>query len=73
MANDSSIQINIYRSAGVWYGALWINGEYDSCDELPCDDDASEAAAIECAEQMPLTVDGARIVTRVADVSEVAS
>ena len=63
------IQINIYRSGGEWFGARWTDGEYDGCDELPCDGDASETEATECARTMPLNVQGERNVTRVADVS----
>ena len=62
------IQINIYRSAGTWFGARWIDGEYDGCDEPPVGDDADDAAATESALSMPLAVSGQRQVTRVDDV-----
>ena len=64
------IKINVYRSAGSWYAARWIDGEYDGCDELGCDDNASEAEAIAHAALMPLegcTDDDPREVNRVAD------
>lgn len=63
-----TIKINVYRCAGEWYGARWIGGEYDGCDELPCDSDASEEEAIECARTMPLAARGSRDVRRVEDV-----
>lgn len=69
MTVTSSIQINVYRSGGEWFGSRWIGGEYDGCDELPCDGDASEAEALACAMLMQLSADGERRVTRVADVS----
>ncbi len=37
-------RVNIYRSAGVWCYALWIDGEYDSSYEI--DDVESESEAI---------------------------
>lgn len=61
------IEINIYRSAGAWYGARWIGGEYDGCDALDVADDAAEAEARVAAETMPLASGGARSVRRVAD------
>jgi hypothetical protein len=62
------IQINIYRSGGEWYGARWIDGEYDGCDELDVPGDASEDEARLCAETMPLLVAGPREIRRVDDV-----
>ena len=62
------IQVNVYRSRGSWFGALFLDGEFDSCNELPCDGDISEADAISVAETMPLTISGDRSVARVADV-----
>lgn len=62
----SQIKINIYRDGSAWFGARWIDGDYDGCDELPCDGDVSAAEAIECAEQMPLAASGDRTVTRVS-------
>lgn len=61
------ITINIYRTAGAWYGARWIDGEYDGCDELPVEGDASEAEARAAALTTPLTASGDRAVTRVRD------
>jgi hypothetical protein len=60
-------QINIYRAENQWFAARWIAREYDGCDELDCDNDASEAEARVYAETMPLAVDGERTVTRVDD------
>lgn len=65
----NTIRINVYRTAGEWYAARWINDEYDGCDELSCDGDASEEEAIECAKTMPLGVAGERTVRRVDDVA----
>jgi hypothetical protein len=57
-------QINIYKSAGKWYGARTVDSEYDGCDELDCDDDASESDAAQAArDEFP----GADV-TRVADM-----
>lgn len=61
----TKIKINVYRARGAWYAAIWIDGEYDSCDTLPCDGSASEAEALACAETMQLHYDGDRAVTRV--------
>jgi hypothetical protein len=60
-----AIQINIYRAAGTWYGARWIDGEYDGCDALDVAGDASEDEARRAAETMPLAVSGRRDVRRV--------
>lgn len=62
-----AIQINIYRSGGVWFGARWIDGEYDGCDELDYEG-ATEAEAMAWARIMPLKAAGERTVTRVEDV-----
>src|SRR5882757_5643332 len=40
------IKINMYKDSGTWFGARWIDGEYDGCDELGCDDSCSDADAI---------------------------
>lgn len=64
----SSIKINVYRDGLVWFGARWIDGEYDGCDSLDISDDATEAEAIDAAREMPLTVTGERIVSRVEDI-----
>lgn len=61
------IKINIYRSSGQWYGARWIGGEYDGCDEMDIDGGASEIEAAAAARTMPLTVDGEREISRVED------
>ena len=63
----ATITINIYRAAGDWYGAIWIDGVYDSCDTLDCDPNADEQTARAVAEQMPLTALGPRTVVRVED------
>jgi len=62
------IQINVYRDGGEWFAARWIDGEYDSCDALPVASDASETEAMEAAREMPLIVEGERVVRRVDDV-----
>lgn len=41
--------INIYKQNSVWFGARWIDGEYDGCDELDCAHDASEETARQAA------------------------
>lgn len=63
----SEIKINVYRAAGEWFGARWIDGEYDGCDRLDCSVDASDDEAIAHAETMHMTVDGPRTVRRVDD------
>lgn len=67
MANVAEIRINVYQSGGEWFGARWIDGEYDGCDALEIDGDASEEEAIAHAESMPLIVQGLRTVERVED------
>lgn len=65
------IKINIYRAGGEWFGARWIDGEFDGCDELGTAPAASEAAALAYAALMPLAGrpdDEPREVNRVADV-----
>jgi hypothetical protein len=62
------IKINVYKDGGAWYAAQWIDGEYDGCDALDVDDDASDAEAIACAGTMPLSVSGVREIKRVVDV-----
>lgn len=37
--------VNIYRSAGQWCYALWIDGEHDHSDTLPDCDSEEEARA----------------------------
>lgn len=65
----SSIQINVFRDGSEWFGARWINGEYDGCDSLEISDDASTHEAIERAQTMPLlTAKGERIVAKVNDI-----
>ena len=60
-----TMQINIYRSNNIWYGARTIDGEYDGCDELDCSADASELQAKQAAlDEFP----GADV-TRVDDVA----
>ena len=63
------IRITVYRADGVWHGARWIDGEYDGCDPLPCDDDWTEDEALDCARHIPLRIDGEREVVRVDDVA----
>lgn len=64
----TTIKINVFRDGSVWFGARWIDGEYDGCDSLEISDDASERDAIEAAANMPLRIDGDRTVSRVDDV-----
>lgn len=69
----ATIQINIYRSGGEWFGARTIDGAHDGCDELDVDGNATEREARDSALAMPLNVTGERTVTRVADVLDVES
>lgn len=64
----ASIKINVFRDGSEWFGARWIDGEYDGCDSLEIADDASEAQAIEAAKTMPLSVSGERTINRVEDI-----
>ena len=68
-AHTVSIKINVFRDGGEWFGARWIDGEYDGCDSLDIADDATEAEAIEAARTMPLSIDGERTVARVEDAN----
>ena len=64
------VKINVYRhvsEGGAWCFAMWVDGRFDSSDTLDCDDDATDAEAIEYARTMPLTVAGSRTVARVED------
>lgn len=67
VAQAIEIKINVYRAGGEWYAARWIDGEYDGSDALECNADASDAEALACAESMPLTISGQRVVRRVDD------
>jgi len=67
IASADAIKINIYRASGTWYGARWIGGEYDGCDELPVGDAATETQARTAAERMHLAVSGPRTIVRVED------
>ena len=62
-------KINIDRDGGTWFAAIWVGGEYDTCVELPCDDDASDDEAEQCAMDMPLLFTGPREVCRVDDAA----
>lgn len=66
----SYIEINVYRAVGEWYGARWIDGEYDGCDALEIPDDASAEAAVEHALEMPLRCMGERSVRVVEDADD---
>ena len=65
-----TIKINVYKAAGEWFGARWIGDEYDGCDPLGIDSEASDAEAIAFAALMPLSKadETPRTVQRVADV-----
>lgn len=67
MTTLSLIKINVYKSEGKWFGARWIDCEYDGCDALELADDASDAEAIAHAQLMTLSVQGMRTVLRVSD------
>ena len=62
------VRINVYRSGGQWFEARWIGDEYDGCDALDVDGDASEAEAMETARTMRLAAAGERTVVRVHDL-----
>lgn len=64
----STIKINVYRDGSTWFGARWIDDEYDGCDALGISDGVSEQQAIEHARTMPLNTSGERIVTKVEDM-----
>ena len=63
----NTILINVFRDGGVWFGARWIDGQYDGCDRLNVGNDASDDEAIEAVRTMPLLVEGPRVVRRVDD------
>lgn len=62
----STIKINIWCDKGTWFGARWIDGEYDGTDELDVADGASAEDAERAAREMPLVVQGERIVAHVS-------
>ncbi len=66
---SKQIKINVFRDGTEWFGARWIDGEYDGCDSLEIADSSSEAEAIQTAHAMPLRVRGERIVAKVDDVN----
>lgn len=66
------IKINVFRDGTEWFCARWIDGEYDGCDSLEISNDASDAEAIEAAQNLLLTVPGERNVTRVDDINTAA-
>jgi hypothetical protein len=61
------VQVNVFRSEGTWFGALWIDGKYDCCDTLDLTGEASDEEAVAHAEVMPLRATGPRVVRRVSD------
>ncbi len=63
------IKINVFRDNGQWFGARWIDGEYDGCDALDIPDDATDDDALRAAMDVPLSVDGERTVERVSDIA----
>lgn len=68
----ATIKINVFRDGTEWFCARWIDGEYDGCDSLEISNDASDAEAIEAAQNLLLTVPGERNVTRVDDINTAA-
>lgn len=64
----AQIKINVYRAGGKWFGARWIDGEYDGCDEIDIATDATTIEAIQAASDMPLSVAGERVVVRAVDL-----
>jgi hypothetical protein len=64
----ATIKINVYRDGSTWFGARWIDGDYDGCDALDIADECSAAEAIAAARAMPMTVNGERLVSRVDDI-----
>ena len=58
----ATIKINVFRDAGTWYGARWIDGKYDGCNSL---DVSSERDALEAARCLSLACAGERIVVLV--------
>jgi len=48
------IKINVYKSGGEWFGARWIDADYDGCYELAVESSASVAEALAHAMLMPL-------------------
>lgn len=36
---------NIYTVDGAWYGARWVDGEYDGCDDLDTDSETEARKA----------------------------
>lgn len=67
----TTIKINVYRDGRAWFGARWIDDEYDGSDRLEIDDNASDEQAITKARQMSLSVSGTRVVHRVPDIDTV--
>lgn len=65
---QTQIKINVFRSGGEWFGSCFVNDEFDGCDALAIDGDASEDEAMECARKLPLSVAGERTIARVDDL-----
>ena len=78
MTTANEITINVFRdfrdsygqptSHGVWCAAVWIDGEYDSCDPLNVPSDVGQAGAVEAAKTMPMLVSGPRKISVVDDI-----
>lgn len=65
----ATITINVYRQGSDWYGAWWVDGEYDGCDALDVHTSATEAEALEAARTIGRTRDLAHHRCRGAVVS----
>lgn len=50
------IKINVYEQGGDWFGARWVDGKYDGCDELDLPAGAGAAEAIAYAAIMPMAL-----------------
>lgn len=56
------VKINVYKTGGRWYAAIWVDDVFDSVDQLDVDPDVSEFEATEEARTMFLSVTGPRTI-----------
>lgn len=65
---SANIQVNIYKNLGEWCYAAFENGDFDFCDTIGCDDDASEEEA-RAALNDNFVFGGKVTISRVADTA----
>jgi hypothetical protein len=44
------ITVKVFKDGSKWFGARWVDGEYDGCDPLDVDEGAPEVEALAAAQ-----------------------